>query len=89
MEYTWNTWNTVLGPILFAQYVNDFPECIDEGKTVIYADDAVVLVPGLDIHKLEHANTQLGKIEQWFSHNTLTLMKIKLTRSCSPYLPNE
>lgn len=65
---------SVLGPILFALYVNDLPDSIDEGQTIIYADDTAVLLPGSDIPKLEQtANRQLVNIEQWFSNNRLTL----------------
>ena len=30
---------SILGPLLFFIYVNDFPQCITKGKTIMFADD--------------------------------------------------
>ena len=33
---------TILGPILFLLYVNDFPKCLKNCKSVIYGDDTTI-----------------------------------------------
>ena len=33
---------SILGPLLFLIYVNDFSSCITKGKTIMFADDTIL-----------------------------------------------
>ena len=35
---------SILGPLLFVIYVNDFPDCITKGRTHLYADDMAITI---------------------------------------------
>ena len=64
---------SILGPLLFLCYVNDMPMSIN-CKLLLYADDSVLLVPGLDpdsiATKLSH---ELKSCYDWLVDNRLSL----------------
>ena len=43
----------ILGPLLFALFINDLPTAISKCNTLLYADDAVVFAARKDIKILE------------------------------------
>lgn len=73
---------TVLGPILFSLYINDFPDvvCPDIGL-LMYADDTVVYASAdTFISVADKLNTNLERISSWLASSCLTL-NTKITNS--------
>jgi exonuclease III len=68
---------SVLGPLLFILYINDFPYLM-QGKTIIFADDTSILNMGQDTKELQN-NTLLniGRVEKYFDMNYLFINPIK------------
>ena len=65
---------SVLGPILFVLYVNEFPNISPSLKTVLFADDTTVSMSGPDFPELcEGMNAELEKILRWSVSNRLAL----------------
>jgi len=63
---------TVLGPILFLLYINDFLELLN-GKTTSFADDTTLLYSGECIDSvIDLVNAELARAADWFSVNKLT-----------------
>jgi hypothetical protein len=66
---------SILGPLLFNVYINDFP-CIlkNIAHTILYADDTTILVSSNDLNILnDNFNTVMKRISAWFQYNNLTL----------------
>jgi hypothetical protein len=66
---------SVLGPLLFNVYINDFPSIIGKvSHTILFADDTNILVSSNNHTEL---NTKLNKIfcciSEWFPNNQLVL----------------
>ena len=65
---------SVLGPLLFLIYMNDFPNSTNFFEMHLFADDCNLLYSHKDINELEKlTNTHLSKIHLWLSSNELTL----------------
>ena len=66
---------SILGPLLFIVYVNDFPRLAKQlASPVMYADDTSLLVAAKDLGELEgKVKATLKHITDWFSINGLTL----------------
>ena len=65
---------SILGPLLFSVYINELPECIDNSKVILYADDAVMMTEGktaADITRI--GQPDLDKILDWCALNRLTI----------------
>ena len=75
---------SILGPLLFIIYINDFPESTQKIDFIIYADDTT-LSSTINIfnNKLKNVDTQtlindeLSKIIEWLNINKLSLNKDK------------
>ena len=64
---------SVLGPLLFLIYINDFNEC-HQAKSIQFADDTSVLVSHNSAHELKViANLQLFNIHKWLIANKLSV----------------
>lgn len=65
---------SILGPLLFSLYVNDFPNVCFNSNIQMYADDTVVFVHA---NSADQAAAQLtnsmSKITEWLKHNCLQL----------------
>lgn len=73
---------SVLGPILFSLYVNDFPSILKYSEALMYADDTALIFVGDTIGELQDKiNEELTRVLTWFTSNQLTinLMKSKYT----------
>ena len=65
---------SILGPLLFLIYVNDFPDCHLASAIILYAVDTVLYYSSKSISDLEHhINADLGRVSEWFSRNLLRL----------------
>lgn len=65
---------SVLGPILFLIYINDFSNASSYFSTRLFADDTSLTVCGKDLDSLIHQiNIELPKICDWLCANKLTL----------------
>ena len=63
---------TILGPILFLILVNDFPNCIKNGKCIMYADDTTILCSAKDEIDLKRKiNDCMDEALKWFKKNRL------------------
>ena len=65
---------SVLGPLLFIIYINDIVSCSSELTSLLFADDAVLILSHESIKYLEKKfNSEIGKLHHWFIANRLTL----------------
>ena len=65
---------SVLGPLLFLLYINDLKNASILFKTITYADDTNMFMSHRNLTDLyASANSELRKIENWFSSNRLCL----------------
>ena len=71
---------TVLGPICFLIYINDFPSHILSGDALMYADDSNLSAHGNNIEELQ-SNLQacLTEASGWFDANRLVVNENKST----------
>lgn len=65
---------SLLGPLLFIVYINDFVYCCSDIHKVISADDTNLFVAHKKTEQLEKLlNQQLVKVNTWFKYNKLSL----------------
>ena len=70
---------SILGPLLFLIYINDFPKCLTSGKAIVFAVDTNLFFNSSSYQALyEATNTQLKHVEAWLSANKLTLNTDKI-----------
>ena len=69
---------SILGPLLFIIYVNDFPLVCNHMTTYLYADDTSIFIEGSDEREVQNTiNMLVPKIEDWFVANQLSLITDK------------
>jgi len=65
---------SILGPLLFLLYVNDFPKASNNITTILFADDANCFTSGANITNImQNLNTSLTNIYTWTKANKLTI----------------
>jgi hypothetical protein len=65
---------SIIGPLLFVLFYNDFPSCLKHSQCIIYADDTVIYVPGMDVFIIEsRLSADMERIMQWCTDNELIL----------------
>jgi hypothetical protein len=66
---------SVLGPLLFNVYINDFPSILNNAAhTILYADDTTIIVSSNDPNPLNYKlNVVMNRISKWFQNNHLVL----------------
>ena len=59
---------SVLGPLLFNVYINDFPSILNNvAHTILYADDTTIIVSSNDPNTLNYKlNLVMNRISKWF-----------------------
>ncbi len=68
---------SIIGPLLFTLYVNDFPDYVDNAVDM-YADDSTSQAHAKDINTVENKLTEmLAKAAECMKNNTLTLHRGK------------
>ena len=75
---------SILGPVLFIIYMNDFSRCSDLLFSILFADDTSVFIEGTNFDNITHIlNLELEKVNTWLKANKLTVNLFKkLTISC-------
>ena len=65
---------SILGPILFLLYFNDFEDHVQNSHVVQFADDTVLYCPGTSIAALEQKlNNDLSSVQNYFAENELIM----------------
>ena len=65
---------SILGPVLFVLFVNDFPSVARHSKVVLYADDTVLLFSSTSSTEIQSClNEDLISASKWFQANKLLL----------------
>ena len=65
---------SIIGPLLFLVYINDLPECLNEGLPRMYADDTNISFQSNKLDELEDLmNIELGNLKEWLNVNKLSL----------------
>ena len=65
---------SVLGPVLFFLYINDLPINIQEGRTILFADDTNVQIEATNANILnEKIKEVVQQLLSWFSANKLVI----------------
>ena len=65
---------SIIGPLLFLVYINDLPECLNEGLPKMYADETNINFQSNKFDELQDLmNIELGKLKEWLNVNKLSL----------------
>ena len=65
---------SILGPLLFLIYINDFPLISHNFNAYLYADDTAIFVEGNDERQLQaRINNIVPRISDWFAANQLSI----------------
>ena len=65
---------SILGPLLFILYINDFSRSSDLLFSILFADDATVIIEGMNYKDIiNNLNLELKKVDSWLSANKLTI----------------
>ena len=65
---------SILGPLLFPLYVNDFPQSLSDAGYYLYADDTCIFYQLEDVRKTENIlNKGFSSLCQWFIDNKLSI----------------
>ena len=51
---------SIIGPLMFILFYNDFPSCLKHSKVIIYTDDTFIFVPGKDLSIIEARLSAFG-----------------------------
>ena len=68
------THGSILGPLLFIIYMNDFSRSSDLPFSILFADDTSVFTEGTHFENISKIlNTELEKVNMWLKVNKLTV----------------
>lgn len=86
---------SILGPLLFCIYINDLPDCLDDSKVILYADDTTISISHKSLPTLINMlNKELTNVVEWCRLNNLILnplktqfMVFKTSQKMLPFIP--
>jgi hypothetical protein len=65
---------SVLGPLLFLLYINDFPKNVHDAKVVMFAEDISVLISDSDARELQiKIDRVVAQLEIWLNRKDLVI----------------
>ena len=65
---------SILGPLLFILYINDFSKASDLLFSILFADDTSVFMEGTAYSSIiKDMNTELEKVDKWLKSNKLSV----------------
>ena len=65
---------SILGPLLFILYINDFSKASDLLFSILFADDTSVFIEGTAYSSIiKDINTELEKVDKWLKSNKLSV----------------
>ena len=65
---------SILGPLLFLIYINDFANICSSMQAILYADDTNVFISGRNIDEMiDKMNCELKNVTRWLNTNKLSL----------------
>ena len=65
---------SILGPLLFILYINDFSNASDLLFSILFADDTSVFIEGTAYSSIiKDINTELEKVDKWLKSNKLSV----------------
>ena len=65
---------SIIGPLLFILYINDFSKASDLLFSILFADDTSVFIEGTVYSSIiKHMNTELVKVDKWLKSNKLSV----------------
>ena len=63
---------SLLGPLMFVMYINDFPLSLKYSSISMYANDSIIYVSGSSVEMIkEHLQKDIYCVEQWMYENQL------------------
>ena len=69
---------SILGPLLFILYINDFSKASDLLFSILFADDTSVFIEGTAYSSIiKDMNTELEKVDKWLKSNKLSVNILK------------
>ena len=74
--------NSILGPVLFSLYVNDFPDGIKSSHVAMFADDTKLFKSIKSVQDNEKLQSDLRHLETWSEDSGLKFNETKCKTQC-------
>ena len=79
---------SILGPLLFTIYINDFSKCLKYSNNLSFADDTTIILSAKNNKSLfQKGNEELENIDNWLIANKLSLNLKKQNTFYSALVP--